>query len=123
MTESLNRSRAGHISTITKNQSSLKTILDKIPSEIGRSDLTRLKVSLKRCQEQQAKIQQLDTDIIATLEAADAGQDAIEQEQAKIEDNSLNIETFITVLQEFIDEATTPLLTDFNPNPQQQEEP
>ena len=97
MTESLNRSRAGHVSAITRNQSSPKTIVDKNPSEISRSDLSRLKVSLKRCEEQQAKIQQLDADIIATLEAADADQDAIDQEQAKIEDNSLNIETFITL--------------------------
>ena len=84
MTESLNRSRAGHVSAITRNQSSLKPILDKNPSEISRSDLTRLKVSLKRCEEQQAKTQQLDADIIASLEAADAGQDATDQELVRL---------------------------------------
>ena len=84
MTESLNRSRAGHVSAITRNQSSLKTILDKNPSEISRSDPTRLKVSLKRCKEQHAKTQQLDADIIASLEAADAGQDATDQELVRL---------------------------------------
>ena len=87
MTESLRRSRAGHISAITSTENSIKDILLKSPSSITTVEKSRLEFALDKCNSQQVKIEGLNEQIIESInqkEDGDGKEDELTQEELRI---------------------------------------
>ena len=104
MTETLKRSRAGHLGTITRTENSAKGILDKDPAILTRLEVSNVKCCLKRCEDQASKIKELDNQILDGMQEVQASADDIEAEQAQIDENSLRIEILIEALRNILEE-------------------
>ncbi len=101
--EALKRSRAGHISAVTRLETSLKSIIDKDPSDVTRFELSKLKFAADKSRNQQAKVASLDEQIKAALVQAKADLTVLSEEDEKIIDNELKLGSIIQGLDDFIE--------------------
>ena len=84
--EQLRNSRSGHLGTVTRTLNSIAAILAKNPKNIN-YEVGKLEFALERCEEQEAKIQELDEQIIAKMMENNIETEQIEQENEKIDDS------------------------------------
>ena len=99
MTDSLLRSRSGHVSTITRMENATKPILDKNPSTISKLELSKLQYALEKSKSQQEKIEALNEQIVDALATTQASSEDTQSIQEKIDDNDLRIGSFILALE------------------------
>ena len=102
MAETLQRTRAGHVSRVTCQENNTRQIFEKDPSLVSNLELSKLKFSLKTCKEQQEKIECINKEIIDALEAAQANVDSIQSEQDKIDTIDFKVGSFIQALEDLI---------------------
>ena len=114
--EALKRSRAGHISAVTRLETSLKSIIDKDPSDVTRFELSKLKFAADKSRNQQATVTSLDEQIKAALVQAKADLTVLSEEDEKIIDNELKqgsiiqgLDDFIKAVEEAFEAASTPI--------------
>ena len=106
MTESLRRSRAGHISAITCTENSIKDILLKSPSSITTVEKSRLEFALDKCNSQQVKIEGLNEQIIESInqkEYSDGKEDELTQEELRFHDTDFKVGSLIKVIPDVLD--------------------
>ena len=99
MAETLEKTRSGHLGTITRTENSVKEILEKEPSTLTLLENSKIKCSLERCREQVSKIEELNERIINELTESDTISEEIEAERFRIDDNDLRIKTTIKALE------------------------
>ena len=85
--EQLRNSRSGHLGTVTRTLNSIAAILAKNPKNINYEEVGKLEFALERCEEQEAKIWELDEQIIAKMMENNIETEQIEQENEKIDDS------------------------------------
>ena len=78
--EALIRSRTGHISTVTRTENQLKTILTTAVSQLTLLELTTLKVGLNKMKMQSEKISDINKQIQEELQSAEVTPEQLEQE-------------------------------------------
>ena len=105
MADAIQRSRAGHISLVTCQENNTKQILEKDPSLVSSSDLSKLRFSLRRCVDQQEKINTLNQEILQALETAKVSEDAMQREHDKINTNDFKVGSLIHMLGDFIEKV------------------
>ena len=85
--EQLRNSRSGHLGTVTRTLNSIAAIIAKNPKNINYEEVGKLEFALERCEGQEAKIWELDEQIIAKMMENNIETEKIEQENENIDDS------------------------------------
>ena len=105
--EALIRSRTGHISTVTRTENQLKTILTRAVSQLTLLELTTLKVGLNKMKMQSEKISDINKQIQEELQSAEVTPEQLEQETNKVFDVEVKLETIISHIETVIAQYET----------------
>ena len=100
--ELLRNSRSGHLGTVTRTLNSVAAILTKNPKNISLEEVGKLEFALERCEEQDAKIRELDQQIITKMIENNAETEQIELENEKIDDSRFKTGSSIKTIKRLL---------------------